>query len=392
MGKWFYLILVAVAVMLGMSVWLTAAAIGNVLQEKWSLGPNEVGWLLTSVQMGFVIGTFTAAVFNLADILPERVYFSFSAILAGFANAGLIVVSTYESALALRLLTGFFLAGVYPPSMKMISTWFKTSRGLAIGTVVGALTIGKASPYLFKVIGDSSLTVVIWGTSLAAIIGGLLVGVFYRDGPNVFSRSSFSWRHVMTVVNHRPTRLATYGYLGHMWELYAMWTWIPTFIFASLSVSFPQEANLRIEFWTSIAAFAVIAIGGIGCVWGGIAADRIGRGKVVNVAMFISGSCSVIVGLLFGQSPLLLIPVLLVWGFFVVADSAQFSAMVTETAPQNAVGTALTLQTSLGFLLTMVTIRWVPILTELIGWNWSFAILSLGPLVGIGCIRKLRKV
>ena len=386
---WIILILVATSVMLGMSVWLTAAAIGDVLQAKWSLGPNQVGWLVTAVQLGFVLGAFVAAIFNLVDIFPERIYFSCSAVLAGLANAGLILVGDYESALVLRFLTGFFLAGVYPPSMKMISTWFKASRGLAIGTIVGALTLGKASPYLFKVIGNSSFPMVILGTSLAAVASGLLVGFCYYDGPHGFKKSSFSWRHIMTVVNHRPTRLATYGYLGHMWELYAMWTWAPAFIAASFAVSFDQETSIGLGQWGDLTAFAVISIGGLGCIWGGIAADKIGRSKVVNLSMLISGSCCIAVGFLFGQSPWLLIPLMLIWGFFVVADSAQFSAMVTEIAPQDAVGTALTLQTSLGFLLTMLTIQGTPLLTELVGWRWSFAFLSLGPLLGIGCIRRL---
>ncbi len=387
--RWFILGLVAISVMLGMSVWLTAAAIGNALQVRWLLDSSQVGWLVTVVQLGFVLGAFSAAIFNLADVFPERIYFACSAVLAGIANAGLMAVSDYESALILRFLTGFFLAGVYPPSMKMISTWFKTSRGLAIGTIVGALTIGKASPYLFKVIGTSSFSVVIWTTSLAAVASGLLIALFYRSGPHPFQRSSFSWSHVMAVVNHRPTRLATYGYLGHMWELYAMWTWVPAFIAASFSVNFVRENSVVVELWGDLAAFAVISVGGLGCIWGGIAADRIGRKKVVNLSMFISGTCCVLVGILFTQSPWLLMPLLLVWGFFVVADSAQFSAMVTEAAPQNAVGTALTLQTSLGFLLTMLTIQGTPILTELVGWKWSFAFLALGPLFGIKCVMML---
>ncbi len=390
--RWLILALVACAVMLGMSVWLTAAAIGNVLQLKWSLGASEVGWLVTAVQLGFVIGAFGAAVFNLADLFPARVYFSLSAILAGCANAGLMIVSSYEWALVLRFLTGFCLAGVYPPSMKMIATWFRTSRGLAIGTVVGALTIGKASPYLFKALGDSSFLVVLGGTSLAALISGLLVWVLYEDGPHGFQRSSFSWNHILVVINHRPTRLATYGYLGHMWELYAMWTWAPVFILASFTNWFNGAESSRVELWVDLTSFAVISIGGLGCIWGGFMADRIGRKKLVNAAMTVSGACCVIVGFFFEQSPWLLVPLLLIWGFFVVADSAQFSAMVTEVAPQNAVGTALTLQTSLGFLLTMLTIQGVPWFIEIVGWRWSFAFLSLGPLVGIQCIRKLRVI
>jgi MFS family permease len=291
--------------------------------------------------------------------------------------------------LVLRFLTGFFLAGVYPPAMKMIATWFQSSRGFAIGTVVGALTVGKATPYLLKMLGGAPVSAVVWGASGGAALGGLLVAVAYREGPHAFARAPFSWGLVAEVVRHRPTRLATYGYLGHMWELYAMWTWVPAFLAASAAARAAGTVGATVTTNSvDLAAFCAIAVGGVGCMWGGWMADRIGRGRFVNLAMAVSGACSLVVGVLFGQSFWILLPLVLLWGLFVVADSAQFSAMVTEVAPQQGVGTALTLQTSVGFLLTMVSIQGVPVLQESFGWSLAFPVLALGPILGIAAIRR----
>jgi predicted MFS family arabinose efflux permease len=263
--------------------------------------------------------------------------------------------------------------------MKMVSTWFRDGRGLAIGTVVGALTVGKATPYLLHGLSSAAVQTVVLGVSGAALAAAALVGAFYRDGPHAFEKRSFSWSLVGAVAAHRPVRLATLGYLGHMWELYAMWTWIAAFFAATL----PAGADL--------AAFAAIASGGLGCIWGGRVADRIGRERVTIWAMAASGSCALVIGTLSGM-PLLAVLVALVWGFFVVADSAQFSALVTELAPRHAVGTALTLQTSAGFLLTMVTIQLTPLLVSLAGWQWAFTLLTAGPWLGIFAMRRLMQL
>ena len=390
-SRWRVLALVSLAVLLGMSVWFTASAVAPELERRWDLSSSQVGWLTTWVQLGFVAGTILAAVMNLADVISSRVYFSTSAVLAAAANALLVGVPNYEGALVLRFFTGFFLAGVYPPAMKMIATWFRSARGLAIGTVVGALTVGKATPYLLKLLGGAPVSAVVWGASGGAVFGGLLVAFAYREGPHSFTPAPFSWRLVAEVMRHRPTRLATYGYLGHMWELYAMWTWVPAFLAASAAARVARATGDAVAVTITavdLAAFCAIAVGGIGCVWGGWMADRIGRGRFVNLAMAVSGACSLVVGIFFGQSFWILLPVVLLWGLFVVADSAQFSAMVTEVAPQHGVGTALTLQTSIGFLLTMVTIQGVPVLQESFGWSLAFPILVLGPIFGITAIRR----
>jgi len=390
--KWRTLALLSLAELLAMSVWFTASAIGPELQARWGLSASELGWLTTAVQLGFVVGTGTAAFLNLADILPSKYLFSATALLAAAANGLLLLAPGYQEALPARFMTGFFLAGVYPPAMKMIATWFRQSRGLAIGTVVGALTVGKATPYLLKALPEVSLEGVVIGASLGALLGGLLVFTSYRDGPFTFSRAPFSWGLLTRVVRHRETRLAILGYLGHMWELYAMWTWVPAFLLASAEAAAGRGGGHPPASLVELASFGAIAAGGLGCVWGGWAADRIGRERLVNLAMTVSGGCSLLVGFFFGWSFWVLVPLTWIWGFFVVADSAQFSALVTEVAPQEAVGTALTLQTSVGFLLTMVTIQGLPVITEAVGWVWAFPVLALGPVFGIGAILRLGRV
>lgn len=388
--RWRALALVSVAELLGMSLWFTANAAAPELREAWSLSASQAGWLTTAVQLGFVAGTAAAAVLNLADLFPSRRYFAASALAGAGANAALLAAPDYGWALASRFATGFFLAGVYPPAMKMIATWFRDARGLAIGTVVGALTVGKATPYLAQGLGATGYREVAAVGSAAAVLAALLVGLLYRPGPYPFERRPFSWGLVGRVFRHRETRLAIDGYLGHMWELYAMWTWTPAFLAAGAEARRAAGQAVPSPGAVELMAFGAVAAGGLGCVWGGWAADRMGRGELVSRVLAVSGACSLGIGLLFGAPLWVLAPVCWIWGFFVVADSAQFSALVTEVAPPHAVGTALTLQTSLGFLLTMVTIQGVPELVELAGWRWAFPALALGPAFGIWSMRRLR--
>ncbi len=385
-GRWLQLGLISAAVLLSLSAWLTATALAPELRERWTLSASQVGWLTTVVQVGFVVGTAASALLNLADVLPSRVYFSASAVLAAVANALLLLVPSYEAALVTRFLTGFFLAGVYPPSMKMVATWFRASRGLAIGTVVGALTVGKAMPYLMKAFGGPEATTVILGASLAGGVAGLVVGVGYRDGPFRFVRRPFAWSRVGRIVRHRPTMLATGGYLGHMWELYAMWSLIGLYFLDHFTARGLWNAQLI----ASLATFAVIAAGGLGAVVAGRWADRFGRPRVTIASMALSGLCALTVGWMGASPSWLVFAVAVVWGASIVADSAQFSAIVTERAPEDSVGTALTLQTMAGFALTAVSIQLTSAMADRLGWGPAFSLLALGPVCGIVAMRRLQ--
>ncbi len=276
--------------------------------------------------------------------------------------------------------------GVYPVGMKIVATWTREDRGLGIGLLVGALTIGSASPHIVNALGGvSDWKQVIYSAADFAALGGLIALLFIKEGPYRTSTPKFNWKYVGEIMRQRDLVLANVGYLGHMWELFAMWAWIQVFLTASFKVTGLNEV------WASAVAFAVISMGGLGSIAAGQLADRFGRTTVTIVSLVMSGVCSVVVGLLFGGSPTLLVILCLIWGFAIVADSAQFSAAVSELCQSEYTGTALTLQTSLGFLLTLVTIRLVPTLESYFGWNWAFAFLALGPVVGIWAMYALRK-
>jgi MFS family permease len=386
-SRWRTLALLAIAELLGMSLWFSGSAVVPALTKEWTLSPNAANWLTLSVQLGFVAGTLLSALLNLPDIISPRHLVALTACLGAIVNGAFgWLAHDASTAIVLRFLTGMFLAGVYPPAMKILATWFRHGRGLALGVLVGALTLGKAAPYLVNAVGSANWRYNVIAVSVLALAGALTVLLFVADGPYALPAARFDWKQVGRVFHNRGVRLANLGYLGHMWELYAMWTWIPFMIRASLSQRGSSAALAE------VASFLVIGCGAAGCVVAGLIADRAGRTLVTSAAMIISGSCCLFIGLLFGAHPFALLAVAAIWGASVVADSAQFSACVTELGDQQYIGTALTIQTCLGFLLTTISIQLTPRFVELVGWKYAFAILAPGPFLGVLAMLRLRSL
>ena len=380
------LALVSIAELLAMGLWFGVSAVAPQIASEWRLDEATTAWLTLAVQLGFVAGTLLSATLNLPDIIRARYLFALCALLGAITNALLAwIVDSATIAIVLRFLTGLFLAGVYPPGMKIIATWFKTGRGFALGVLIGALTLGKASPYLVNVFGSNNWRVNVAALSVLAVLSSLVVLRFVGEGPYALPNQPFDITQITRVFSNRGVRLANFGYFGHMWELYAMWTWAPVMIRASIAASgdSPKLAEA--------ASFAVIGAGAVGCVIAGLVADRIGRPIVAAAAMAGSGASCLVIGLLFGKAPIALLLVATFWGATVVADSAQFSAVVSEYADPRYLGTALTLQTCIGFLITTVSIRMIPLLVARVGWQWAFSFLAVGPLLGIVAMMRLQR-
>jgi MFS family permease len=378
--------LLALVILLGMDTWFSASAVLPQLREAWGLSDTAAAWLTISVQLGFVAGALVSATLNLADVFSARHMIAASALGAAVVNVFLTQAGGAALGIPLRFMTGFFLAGVYPPAVKVLATWYRShERGTAVGILIGASTIGYAMPHLVNGLGGVPWRAVAVVTSALTVLGAVVAVALLREGPYPFPRALFDPSQVRRVFANRGVRLASFGYFGHMWELFAMWTWFLAFATNSLAASGRPDPDAA-----ALLTSLVVGSGALGCWLGGVLGDRWGRSRTTALAMAISGSCALTIGLLFGRSPWLVVAVGLVWGITVVADSAQFSTAVTEVADQAYVGTALTLQLAVGFTLTVATIWLVPLVRDAASWGWAFAMLALGPALGIWAMLRLK--
>lgn len=370
-----------------MALWFSASAVVPALRESVDLPPLIASLFTSSVQAGFVVGTIASALFNLADRIEPRRFFAASALTAAAANALILAFEPGSWAvIGLRFVTGVCMAGIYPVGMKLAASWARGDMGLMLGALVGGLTLGSATPHLFNALGGIDWAFTIAAASVSATAAALAM-LLVEVGPNVAARPKFRLDAAFLAWKERGLRLANIGYLGHMWELYAMWTWIGVFLFASFRLSMDEgEALSR----ASLATFGVVGIGALGCVFGGLWADRVGRTVVTMASMAVSGGCALAVGFLFGGDPVWLVALCLVWGVAIVSDSAQFSASIAELSDKDLVGTMLTVQTGTGFLLTLITIHLVPPIVDLVGWEYAFAFLAIGPFLGVLAMGRLR--
>jgi MFS family permease len=377
----------SLAMFLGMTLWFSATAANAPIVAEFHLTPAETAWLTMAVQGGFVLGTLISALLNLPDLLSARRLFMIGCVAGALTNAALIVAPGVLTLIGLRVATGAALAWVYPPGMKVAAGWFSERRGMALGILIGALTIGSAFPHLLA----SASASVPWRTlmliaSSLAVLGGILIVTLVGDGPYVARSAEFDPAAVRHVFADRQTRLVTLGYLGHMWELYAVWTWIAVFATAAAT-----GGSGGVSVVGSVVAFVTIASGAIGSAAAGALADRVGKARIAAWAMLVSGSCCAAAGFAYRLPLAVLLLFAIVWGVSLVADSAQLSALVAQYSPVEHIGTALTIQTCVGFLLTMVSIRLLPIAAQTIGWQWIFLCLAPGPFLGALALRGLRE-
>lgn len=385
--KWVLLTL-SVSQLLALTLWFSANAVIPQLEALWDLSSFHVSLLSIFVILGFVTGSLVSAIFNIPDVFKTKNVFAASAFLGAMANLiPALYEGTFTGMLLFRFLTGFFLAGVYPTGMKLASTWFKDHRGFAISAIVASLTLGSGLPFLMNLVGLPDWRLMLVFSSFMAFIGGALVYVLIEEGPYSGGPLEFSLSNIKTVIANKGVRLADYGYFGHMWELCAMWAWMPIFLRESYLASNPgSDATL----FFSLGTFLVFLTGAISTLMGGLIADRYGKIEFNIATLAISGACSLTIGFFFGRDPLLVLIVALIWGAAVIADSPQYSALVTELSDARYMGTALTLQTAVGFLIAVVSIRLIPLAVDSLGWNYAFTILALGPIFGIASMLKLK--
>ncbi len=381
------LLLISLAVLFASSIWFSGTAAAPALAQAWQLTPGQSANLTTAVQLGFITGTLIYAITSLADRFNARWVFFISAALGALANLGFAWSSGLVAASALRFITGLTLAGVYPVGMRIVASHFESGLGWRLGVMVGALTLGTASPYLLLALSTSAGWSFDWRapvllSSALATLGGLVMLTAVKDGPHLRSSAAFDPRMVFKVFQHGPYRSAALGYFGHMWELYAYWSMVRYFLGAHLQTQ--GQSTDSLPFW----AFAIVGVGALGCAGGGWFSRRWGEVKVASLSLFVSGGMCLASPLLFTAPTPLLLASLLVWGIFVVSDSPQFSALAAKHCPPDYVGTALTVQNGVGFAITIFSIELCAKLGATIGWRYAFVVLALGPLVGLVALRS----
>jgi MFS family permease len=382
------LVLISLAAVLANAAWFSATAVVPALELDWSLTSAQAAWLVVAVQLGFVTGSVVAALANLPDRWEARRLIAGAAITAGLANASLLLVPGFAAALPVRFVVGVALAGVYAPAVRLVATYYRHGRGLATGVVVGALTLGSGTPHLVRGLDAISWQVTIAITSGLALLGALAISSVHTGPAAVPSPPLDVGAAVRALLRQTPLRLTTLGYLGHMWELYAFWAWVAAFYAAARASSTGAVPSIA---QTGTVAFAAIGVAGLtGAVAAGRLADRIGRTATTSAAMLLSAACCLASPLAFTTGAPVLVGLLVVWGAAVIADSAQFSAAVTELAEPQYAGSVLALQLALGFVLTVVSIRLVPAVTEVVGWRFALVPLAVGPLLGAVAMLRLR--
>lgn len=381
------LALVCLAVVGSLATWFSAAAILPELAQDWQLSPAVLPWMTNAVQVGFVIGALGASLFNIPDRVPLNRLMACSALLASVSN-GLLLLDPGPAAIGLRLVTGIALAGVYPSAIKLMATWFERGRGMVLGLLIGALTLGSSLPHLVRAsAGQFDWRIVVIATSLSSLAAAIIFLRIAREGPSPFTRGAkLDLGAIGAILRDRPVFLANLGYFGHMWELYAMWGWFLAFASAA-----GEAHGSGLGAHASLLTFCVVAAGVPGCIAGGFLSDRLGRTLTCALMMALSAVCAVTIGFAFDGPVWLFAAIALVWGFSIIGDSAQFSAAVTELSNRSYVGTALALQMGLGFAVTVIAIWLTPILAGLVGWRWVFLFLAPGPLVGIAAMLLLRR-
>jgi len=370
----------------GTSLWFAGNAILKELQLEWQLPKDALATVTSSVQLGFIFGTFTFALLSIADRFKPSWVFLFCALIGSALNVSLIFLPpTYFILLSARFLTGIFIAGIYPVGMKIASDWFEGKLGKALGYLVGALVLGSAFPHLLNYTGSSlSWKFVLIGTSILAILGGLAMVVFVGEGPHRRKGAKFNPAKIFEVFKVREFRSAAFGYFGHMWELYTFWAFLPV-----LLVYYNETHNTNLS--ASLYTFIIMAIGAFGCVLGGFISVKKGSAKVAFMFLLISGILCLLSPLIFNLNEIAFIVILLVWGFAVIGDSAQFSSLTAQTAPKESVGTAITIVVSIGFLLTIPSIQLLGYLATVIDTKWLMFSLFVGPLFGLINTWKLVK-